>query len=233
MPSASLKHDEKMAKFGCWLGNKLMWPPQVLTKEGYPMFIKNFPRTATPRAQNVTSGLVAGTLIEGPSGWMPVEKLRIGDVVQSYDGGLARVLGLDRNWIAPTPGAYVLHLPGGTLDNCSDLILLPNQTVLMDTLNDAQLPDAIVVLIPAAALEGVLGTRRFAIEKPLEVITPRFADDEAIFVNSGTLLHCPSIIQTQNQPESGFFTRLDLAQATAFLHRTTCAPPVHPLCIAA
>lgn len=184
------------------------------------MFTKDFSRTAS----HVTSGLMAGTLIEGPHGWLPVQDLRIGDRVQSYDGGLARVLGLDRQWIMPARGDYLLHLPGGALDNCSDLILLPGQSVLIDTLNDAELPDDSVVLIPAAALEGVLGTSRAQILKPMEVITPRFGDDEAIFANSGTLLHCPGIRHIAGQPESGFFTQFDLVQARAFLLRVYTAP---------
>ena len=189
------------------------------------MFTHNFPR----KARHVTSGLIAGTLVEGTNGWSPIEDLRIGDAVQSYDGGLARVVGLDRDWITPEIGAYVVHLPGGALDNCSDLMLLPGQNVLVDTLNDEKMPDDLVALIPAAALEGVFGASRLKIEKPLEVITPRFADDEAIFANSGTLLHCPGIRQTAGQPASDFFTKLDLAQAQAFLQRTYGAPLVHPL----
>ncbi len=189
------------------------------------MFTDDFLR----KARTVTSGLIAGTLVEGATGWMPVEDLRIGDAVHSYDGGLARVLGLDRQWLMPAPGAYLLHVPGGAMDNCSDLKLLPGQNVLVDTLGHADFPDDIVVLVPALALEGVRGTTRLRIEKPLELITPRFANDEAIFVNSGTLLHCPAIRQTAGQPASDFFIQLDLAQAQAFLQRTYGAPFVHPL----
>ena len=189
------------------------------------MLTKDFPR----KTRNVSTGLIAGTLGETATGWTPVEDLRIGDAVQSYDGGLARVVGLDREWITASLGAYVLHLPGGALDNCSDLILLPGQNLLVDTLNDADLPDDVVALIPAAALEGVLGTTRARIEKPLEIITPRFAEDEAIFANSGTLLHCPGIRQNALQPASDFFTMLDPAQGAAFLRRAYGAPAARPL----
>lgn len=189
------------------------------------MFIKDISR----KTRSVTTGLIAGTLVEGARGWVAVEDLRIGDGVQSYDGGLARVVGLDRYWIPAAVGAYVLHLPGGALDNCSDLTLLAGQNVLVDTLGDADLPDDVVVLIPALALEGVLGATRMRIEKPLEVITPRFADDEAVFANSGTLLHCPGIRQTAGQPASDFFTQLDLVQAHAFLQRIYGAVLPHAL----
>ena len=125
-----------------------------------------FTKTSFPSQRAVTSGLIAGTLVEGPMGWVPVEDLRIGDAVHSYDGGLVRVLGMDRNWLPPTHGGYLVQLPGGMLDNCSDLMLLPGQTILMDTLNDPDLPDDIVVLIPASVLESHLGATRHRIENP-------------------------------------------------------------------
>ena len=193
------------------------------------MFNAHFPS----KSQNVTSGLVAGTLIESASGWMPVEHLRIGDAVQSYDGGLARVVGLDRQWAVAEIGAFVLHVPGGSLDNCSDLMVLPEQNVLLETLGDPNFPDDSVVLVPALALEGVFGITRVQIEKPLEVIMPRFADDEAIFANSGTLLHCPGIQHVAGHPASGFFKQLDMAQATAFLRRNNRAFSVLSPCHAA
>ena len=188
------------------------------------MFTRDFP--SYPNTPDF--GLVAGTLVEGPNGWRPVEELRIGDAVQSYDGGLARVLGLDRHWIRANAGAHLVLLAGGALDNCSDLMLLPNQNLLIDTLGDRALPDAIVAMIPAAALEGAFDTKRIRIEQPIEVITPRFADDEAIFANSGTLLHCPAIAQVAGDVTSDFFTQLDIFQAKAFLQRTYRVPAQQP-----
>lgn len=188
--------------------------------------ISHLPSYATNSA---TIGLIAGTLVERADGWLPVEDLRIGDAVQSYDGGLVRILGLDRRWITPNRGNYLLHMPGGALDNCSDLMLLPGQNLLIDTLSDDHFPDAIVALIPAAALEGRLGVRRVPFEKPLEVVTPRFADDEAIFVNSGTLLHCPGIRQQAGAATSDFFTLLDLVASQSLLSRLSGGYDDHPL----
>lgn len=189
------------------------------------MFTRDFSR----KSNAITTGLVAGTLVEGAQGWIPVEDLRIGDTVQSYDGGLVRVLGLDRQWTTPMKGGHAVFLPGGALDNCSDLTLLPGQKLLIDTLGDDTLPDAIVALIPAAALEGWLGARRVSLDRPIEVITPRFADDEAIFANSGTLLHCPGIKQDAGVATSDFFTGLNFGQAQALLTRLYGRPVHHPL----
>ncbi len=181
----------------------------------------------TAKTTAAPSGLIAGTLVEGPKGWLPVENLRIGDALQSYDGGLARVLGLDRQWISSKRGDHLVHLPGGALDNCCDLMLLPGQNLLIDMLNDGALPNAIVALIPAVALDGWLGAHCVPFERPIEVITPRFADDEAIFANSGTLLHCPGIRQQAGEPVSEFFTMLDIGQAQSLLDRIY-GDSVHP-----
>lgn len=189
------------------------------------MFTNSFPR----HTNTVTTGLIAGTLVEGSQGWMPVEDLRIGDALQSYDGGLVRVLGLDRQWTAPKMGDFAILVPGGAMDNCSDLTLLAGQTLLIDTLGDDTLSDAIVALIPAAAVEGWLGAHRVSLDRSVEVITPRFADDEAIYANSGTLLHCPGIKQDVGAATSDFFTRLDFGQAQALLTRLYGRPIHHPL----
>jgi hypothetical protein len=210
-----------------------MWPPQVLTRKDAIMFIKEFSGATSLKSHRVTSGLMAGTLVEDASGWLAVEDLRIGDAVHSYDGGLARIVGLDRDWTPGGAGAFALHLPGGAMDNCSDLILLPGQNLLVDTLGHADFPDDIAVLIPALALDGVFGTSRIKIEKPMEVITPRFADDEVIFANSGTLLHCPGIRQTAGAPASAFFRQLDLAEGQAFMRGTNRAFSVLYPCHAA
>lgn len=181
----------------------------------------------TTKTNSVTVGLIAGTLVEGPQGWLPVENLRIGDAVQSFDGGLVRVLGLDRQWTTPKRGDYAVLLPGGALDNCSDLTVLPGQHLLLDTLNDPYFPDAMVALVPAASLVGWRGARRVPLDRPVEIVTPRFADDEAVFANSGTLLHCPGIKQIIGAATSDFFLQLDVAQAHGFLQRTCGAAVEH------
>lgn len=192
------------------------------------MFMKDFTRTvfAAPVFRPVpaataplSTGLVAGTLIEGAEGWQPIESLRLGDRVQTLDGGLATVLGLERTWMTPGSGT-TLRLPGGALDNCTALALLPDQHVLVDVAGDPEYHDDLFVLIPAAALLGRLGTTRHQIGRPTEVITPLFREDEAVYANSGTLLHCPGVAAGAGKlPCDAFFPLLDVAAARGFLAR--------------
>ncbi len=190
------------------------------------MFMKDFTRT-TPSvlaaellARPVTSGILAGTLVETGRGWQPVETLRMGDAVHTLDGGLARIIGLDRRTLRPDMGQALITLPGGTLDACSDVQLMPGQHLLIDTRNDPDLPDDAFALIPALALDGRMGcTRRYPL-RAIEVVTPLFATEEIVWANSGVLIHCPGIAEgAGRRPASDFFPRLDVPAARALLAR--------------
>ncbi len=189
------------------------------------MFMKDFTRAAAtpavaalfPKAAPAMTGILAGTMVETTTGWRDVQTLTIGDSVHTFDGGQARILGLDRRIIAG--GTITVHAPGGLIDNCSDVWLTSGQHILIDTLDDPQFPDALAVLVPATALTILPGitcqTAALA-----EVITPLFADEEVIYANSGTLLHCPAIATgAGGLPDSAYFTRLQLTDAVPFLQR--------------
>lgn len=83
------------------------------------------PGTAAP-----ASGLLAGTRIETMTGWRTVDTLRSGDLVQTLDGGLRQVRRLRRRRVRPADG--LIHLPGGILSNNSDLVVLPDQKLLIN-----------------------------------------------------------------------------------------------------
>lgn len=166
------------------------------------------------------SGLLAGTLVETQSGWQDVEALRPGVLVQTLDGGLARLMRLDRRQIAPGPETVMIHLPGGVLDACSDLTLLPGQHLLVDTLDDPAIGGAPFALVPALALLALKGPRRIQPAARFDVLTPLFAEEEGVYAQSGVLFHCPGLMDgAQKYPEDSFFPLLDLPTAREFLRR--------------
>lgn len=181
------------------------------------MFLRDFSRTgatpilAAPAAPAVLEprlrGLTAGTMLDTSAGWRPVESLHIGDRVQSLDGGAARVVALDRQTLAG--GASLVHLPGGALDNCTALTLLPEQPVLVDTFDSMEAPFA---LMPASALVGFRGAEMRVFRRSVEVVMPIFAEEEVIWAQSGLLLHCAG-----TREEASFFPRLDMLEAKALL----------------
>ncbi len=182
------------------------------------MFLKDFTKDATPASflrvlpATAPAGLSGATLIETETGWAPAETLRIGTRVHSFDGGLATILGLQRS---PVEDMAAVLIPGGIAGNCADLILPRGQHILVDTLDDPALPDADMVLVPAAAFSDLPGVRETRLTG--EVITPLFADDEILWANSGTLLHCPSLAGAGL--DGGFFQCLSIPAARRLLAR--------------
>ncbi len=168
----------------------------------------------------VVGGIVAGTLVETETGWRPVETLAIGTLVHTLDGGLTRILALDRRLLQPQAETSLIHVPGGLYDTCSDVMLVPGQHILIDTLGDESHGQAPFLLLPAVALTSDPLVHRDFPDLTVEVITPLFAEEEVIFANSGLLLHCPSLIDGAGRyPEASFFPRLDAATAREFLAR--------------
>jgi hypothetical protein len=186
------------------------------------MFMKDFVHsaTATPVPSTSAPGRAParrpGTLVETAAGWTPVQDLCLGDAVQTLDGGLARTHAIDRRILTPALNPLLVHVPGGAFDACSDLLLLPGQLVLLDTLGlpVAGQPEALFVYVPAMALIGVQGVRRFDLHHKRAVITPYFAEAEMVYAQSGVLLACPALV---SKPGDGFFPLLDLFDAIGFL----------------
>ncbi|MDT8854559.1 Hint domain-containing protein [Paracoccaceae bacterium Fryx2] len=185
-----------------------------LPPRGHPLC-----RPPVPAPARLVSGLTEGIAVETAAGWQPVETLRRGDRVHTLDGGLRGIVAIDRNWLLPGEGAWLVHVPGGALDNCADLLLLPRQQVMFDILPEDDMPDALVAMVAAAALEGLRGITRRAILRPLEAITLIFAEEEAIYANSGLRLHCPGVDTPAEDAEAGDFTRLDLIAARELIRR--------------
>lgn len=177
-------------------------------------------RAKASAATPVLTGILAGTRVETPAGWVAVEQLTVGMRVHTLDGGLARILGIDRRILWPETHCALVHVPGGVFDICSDAMLLPGQHLLIDTMGDDSHGQAPYLLIPSVALSADPRVHRELPDLTVEVITPLFAEEEVVFANSGMMLHCPSMIDGAGRfPENSFFPRLDSGQAREFLSR--------------
>jgi hypothetical protein len=203
------------------LGHKARLAATQVNRKDTIMFMQDFTRhvpaqAIIPTPAPALGGILGSTLIDTAAGWRPADSLRIGDHVQTWDGGAARVLGLDRRPLAD--GSRAIVLPGGLFDVCSDLVLLPDQHLLLDTGDDPAFPDALAVLIPARALEGRPGIRSVTLTQA-SAVTPLFADEEILWAQSGARLHCPAVTDPHAAPDSGFFTRLSPLAAARFLDR--------------
>ena len=142
-------------------------------------------------------GFVEGTLVATQNGWNPIETLRAGDDVLTFDGGMQRVTALIRDelWagVGPCPEAlWPLFVEAETIGNRNDLLVMPHQGVLIesDEISD-QWGDPFAV-IPAAALEVLDGVERHEPYGTVEVILPVFEEDQMVFADHGALMFCQS-----------------------------------------
>ena len=179
--------------------------------------VTNMIITAVDAKPQRDAGLIAGTMVETAAGWRNVELLRVGDHVHTYDGGLRQLRRVERAYYGAEDGGYdldgVLHVPGGALDNCEDMFMMPEQMLMIESQVAAELLGTLAVLMPASALEGFSGITRHQPQGLVEAITLGFDDEEVVFANSGMLAHC-----ALGASESGFFTTLDKEQAKALAY---------------
>lgn len=156
------------------------------------MFMQDITRfAATPVADARTGldcGLFGPTLVETETGWRPAATLRIGDRVQTLDGGLQRIAALSRRSVAP--GEAAIQISGGHFDACDDVWLLPGQGVLLDS---AGLVAAPYARVAAATLATCLGASQRPTPARFDIVTPLFAEEEAVWAQSGMLLLCPGL----------------------------------------
>ena len=176
--------------------------------------VANRPGAPRPLLRLPDAGLLAGTLVETETGWQPVETLAIGQRVHTFDGGLQPLVALARQRIAP--GAGLVEVPGGVLSTCSTLRLLPGQHLLVETGAAAERLDCDRALVPASALEGWNGVNVVRPRLGTDVIALSFEAEEAVYAQTGVLMHCPAAGTPAAQaPRSDFFTVLDRSAARA------------------
>jgi hypothetical protein len=160
------------------------------------------------------SGMLASSLVETPQGWRQAGSLMQGSLVQTYDGGLCPVARVERQHFWPGAGVELVHVPGGALDTCSDLWLMPEQEVIVASDIVEEVLEVGAAIVPARILAGFRGISMRAVSQPVEMVSLSFAHHEAVYVNSGALVHCGAL-RPHDAPD--FFPRLDGEAARAML----------------
>ncbi|SDC39428.1 Hint domain-containing protein [Ruegeria marina] len=142
------------------------------------------------------SGFLAGTCIASTLGWKPVEQLKVGDRVLTFDNAMQPIMDIQRErMIVPDTGPSAryspVRVPEGALFNRRDIWLMPEQGMLIEC--DAALDthgDPYAV-IPARYLRGFRGIAPDSLGSRFEVTTLAFRQDEVIYVEGGLLAYCP------------------------------------------
>ncbi len=146
-------------------------------------------------------GLMAGTRVASNLGWRAIEALAVGDKVLTFDHGMQEITQIRRAhlWLEDCHASTMIWpvvIPEGALGNREELVLLPDQGVMVesDAAQDAH-GDPFAILT-AHSLVGWRGIRRRQPRQRVELVAVYFAHDEVIYAEGGALIHCPADIST-------------------------------------
>ena len=139
--------------------------------------------------------MIAGTLVATEMGWMAVQDLRCGDRVVTFDNGMVplrevRVSRLNTHAGHLPRAFWPLRVPERALGNRQEMLLLPEQSVLLESDHAEAIWGDPFVLVGAAALEGYKGIDRVVPGVEIRVISLRFNEDQVVYANGMVLLHC-------------------------------------------
>lgn len=167
---------------------------------------------ALPLVSTGQGGLLAGTHVASNLGWRLVEALCVGDRVLTFDHGMQEITELHRETMQMSEDILMdpscpMFVPQDALHNRVPLWVMPDQGILVesDLAEDAQ-GDPFVV-VPACALEGYRGIHRAAAGQHLQLVMPRFGQDQVIYLEAGLLAFSAtpfSILETSG-PRDGLY----------------------------
>ncbi len=153
-----------------------------------------------PNAAATVDGIVTGTPVRTMRGWLPVETLRPGDLVLTFDDGFQPLRDIRMFSAAPelqsqAPSLWPMKVPPGAIGNSTELRLMPEQQVLIESdLAEARLGDPFV-LVPALALDGWRGIHSSRPRAGLDPVVLQFDREQILYCAGGALLHAPSQVQ--------------------------------------
>jgi len=144
----------------------------------------------------IAEGIVAQTLVASELGWVRADRLQVGDRVMTFDNGLQPLRGVRHStlWTAEScaPSAvWPLLVPMGALGNQQDLLLMPEQAVLLESDAADEMFGDPFTLVVAGALAGWRGITRVPPAREVRVVQLDFATEEIIYAQGTTLIHCP------------------------------------------
>lgn len=140
----------------------------------------------------VAEGIMTTTRIATPDGWRPAGALQAGAEVLTFDGGAQVVRQALVLPMGDAPSAlWPLRVPPWALDNREDVVLLPEQKILIEADAAEELYGDPFALIPAQALDGWRGIARCRPPGNSAVMQLTFGAPQVLYASRGLLLSCP------------------------------------------
>lgn len=170
---------------------------------------------AEPAGPSVAAcGILSTTPIATPSGWRAAGTLTPGASVLSFDDGAQAIVQATSLPVAHAPDCHwPLLVPAWALDNRDDILLLPEQKVLIEADLAQDLYGSTFGLVPARALEGWRGIARIRAPRPAKAIRLTFARPTILYASRGVLLCCPGDQQHKTDWREAAYASYTLSQA--------------------
>lgn len=162
----------------------------------------------------VAEGIFASTLIATPEGWRPAGALSQDSMVLTFDSGAQPVAHCLVAAVGEAPSAlWPLSVPAWALDNREEVLLLPEQKILIETDLAETLYGDPFALIPGQALEGWRGITRCRPPVSSAVVHLGFTAPQVIYASRGILLSCPGEPMAEPTWDDRLHTSYSLTQA--------------------
>ncbi|KAE9631423.1 Hint domain-containing protein [Parasedimentitalea maritima] len=174
----------------------------ITKRKGTPM--ASVQSTKYPMVATGQGGFFAGTHLASNLGWRQVEALGVGDRVLTFDHGMQVIVEMHRETLLVPEGDMAdtqcpLLVPQDALNNRVSMWVMPDQGILLESDLAVDTQGDPFVVVPACTLEGYRGIQRAQAGQRLELVMPRFAQDEVVYLEAGLLAYSPtpnSILET-------------------------------------
>lgn len=149
----------------------------------------------------LSHGLMTGTRVASNLGWRAIDALAVGDKVLTFDHGMRMITEIRRAhvWLDAPETAEMMWpvvIPEGALGNREDLVLLPDQGVMIESDAAQDMHGDPFAILTAHSLVGLRGIHRRQPMQRVELVAVYFEHDEVIYAEGGALIHCPADMST-------------------------------------
>lgn len=149
----------------------------------------------------LSHGLMAGTRVASNLGWRAIDALAVGDKVLTFDHGMQEITEIRsaHMWLDAADTSETMWpvvIPVGALGNREELVLLPDQGIMVESDTAHDLTGDPFAVLTAHSMVGLRGIRRRQPMQRVELIAVYFEHDEVIYAEGGALIHCPNDMST-------------------------------------
>jgi len=148
---------------------------------------------ARPEIATSGTGMLSGTCLNTPEGPTPIEDLRVGDQVWTFDDGLQQIRSISRSWVRPNAAlgevsCKFVWIDNGAVGNSLPLLLLPGQPIMIESdLAESVLGDPFAV-VAADTLVGMDFSEYVAVSDPVEIYNVTFDRSQLVYCAGGALV---------------------------------------------